>query len=143
MHTSQAQKDKPSAGHIVVPYVWALGESFKNICCKYGVQTYFKGVLQSNNFLSDQRTKTPRKGKVMSFTVAEVDYNEEYIGETSRTLEERYKEHLNKPSPIHVQSLQTGHSATSDNFNIIGREDQGLTRLLKEYIHQGQQSHPQ
>ena len=31
--------------------------------------------------------------------------------------------------------LQTGHSSTPDNFNILGREDQGLTRTIKEAIH--------
>ena len=61
-----------------------------------------------------------------------MDCDEEYIGKASRTLGERYKEHLKDASPIHVHSLQTGHSATADNFNIIGREDQGLIRLIKE-----------
>ena len=40
-----------------------------------------------------------------------------------------------EPSPIHVHNLQTGHSTTTDNFSIIGREDQGLTRLIKESIY--------
>ena len=61
--------------------------------------------------------------------------NEEYIGETSRILGERYKEHLKKPSPIHVHSLQTGHNTIPDNFNIIGREDHGLARTIKESIY--------
>ena len=61
--------------------------------------------------------------------------NEEYIGEASRTLGERYKEHLKEPSPIHVHSTQTGHNATPDNFNIIGREGHGLARTIKESIY--------
>ena len=32
-------------------------------------------------------------------------------------------------------SLQTGHNATSDNFNIIGWERQGLARTIKESIY--------
>ena len=57
--------------------------------------------------------------------------DEEYIGETSRALGERYKEHLKDPSSIHVHSTQTGHNTTPDNFSIIGREDHGLARTLK------------
>ena len=57
------------------------------------------------------------------------------MGETSRTLDERYRKHLKEPSPIHAHSLQTGHNSTPDNFNIIGREDQGLARTIKEAIY--------
>ena len=91
----------------------------------------------------DQDPKDRKSNVIYSYQCAEVDCNEKYIGETSRTLGERYKEHLKEPSPIHTHSLCTGHSVATDNFNIIGREDQGLTRLIKVYIHQGQQSHPQ
>ena len=36
-------QDRPSNGHIVIPYIQGLGESIKKICNKYGVQTHFKG----------------------------------------------------------------------------------------------------
>ena len=38
------------------------------------------------------------------------------------------------PSPIHEHIQQTGHNTTNNNFNIIGREDQGLPRTIKESI---------
>ena len=65
----------------------------------------------------------------------ELGCNEEYIGEPCRALGDRYREHLKEPSPIHTHSLQSGHSSTPDNFNILGREDQGLTRNTKEAIY--------
>ena len=34
---------------------------------------------------------------------------------------------------MHIQ--QTGHNPTTNNFNIIGREDQGLARTIKEAIY--------
>ena len=58
-----------------------------------------------------------------------------YIGQTSRSLRERHKEHLKRPSPIHEHIQYTGHNATSDNFNIIGREDRELARTIKEAIY--------
>ena len=48
--------------------------------------------------------------------------DDEYIGKTSRTFGERYKEHLKAPSPIHHHSNQTGHPISHNNFQIIGRE---------------------
>ena len=64
-----------------------------------------------------------------------IDCGEEYIGETSRTLGECYREHLKEPSPIHAQSLHSGHQLNPDQFNILGREDQDLSRLIKESIY--------
>ena len=57
------------------------------------------------------------------------------MGETSRTLGERYKKHLKQPSPIYAHIQQTGHIPTTNNFNIIGREDQGFARTIKEAIY--------
>ena len=48
---------------------------------------------------------------------------------------ERFKEHLRESSPIQVHSQSTGHQLSQDNFNIIGREGQDLTRLIKESIY--------
>ena len=59
----------------------------------------------------------------------------EYIGQSARNFEERFKEHLKSPSPIHDHINISGHSVTIDNFSILGREDQNLTRLIKEALY--------
>ena len=61
-----------------------------------------------------------------------MECDEEYIGETSRTFGERYKEHLKAPSPIYGHSNTTGHTTPLQNFSIVGREDQNLYRLINE-----------
>ena len=61
--------------------------------------------------------------------------DDEYIGETSRTFGERYKEHLKPPSAIHHHSNQTGHTTNQNNFQIIGREGHNLARNIKESIY--------
>ena len=53
----------------------------------------------------------------------------------ARTLGERRKEHLKQPSPIHSHSQAAGHSIENNSFNIIGREDQGQARTIKESIY--------
>ena len=122
----------------MVPYVQGLGENLKKMCSRYGVQTYFKGSATIKQLLvrpKDQDSKDCRSNVIYSYQCGEVDCDEEYLGETYRTLGGRYKEHLKEPSPIHGHSLQTGHSTNTHNFNILGREDQGLTRLIKESIY--------
>ena len=83
----------------------------------------------------DQDSKEKKREVIYSYQCGEIEGDEEYIGETSRTLGGRYREHLNKPSPIHAHSLQTGHNCTQDNFNIIGMEDQGLPKTIKKSIY--------
>ena len=61
-----------------------------------------------------------------------MECDEEYIGETARTFGERLKEHLKAPSLIYDHSNITGHNANINNFSIVGREEQNLSRLMKE-----------
>ena len=61
--------------------------------------------------------------------------DEEYIGETSTTFGERYKDHLKEPSLTYERSNNSGNSTNLDNFTIIGREDYGLARTIKESIY--------
>ena len=123
---------------MVIPYTKGIAESFKNICGKYGIQAYFKGnttIKQALMKPKDQDHKDKKSWVIYSYQCRDIACDEEYIGETSRTLGERYKEHLKQPSPIHAHIQQTGHTSTTSNFNIIGREDQGLARTIKEAIY--------
>ena len=52
-----------------------------------------------------------KSGAIYWYQCWELACNDEYIGQTSRTYGERYKEHLKEPSAIHVHNTQTGHSA--------------------------------
>ena len=130
-------KEKHNKGHIVIPYTWGLEESIKKTCCKYDIQTHFKGNRTIKQILVKPTDKDPmgkKSGTIYYYQCGELTCNEECIGETSRTFGERFKEHLKEPLPIHVHSTQTGHNTTPENFNIIGREDHGLARTIKESI---------
>ena len=73
----------------------------------------------------DQDPKDKRSGVISSFQCEDIACGEEYIGKTSSTIGERWREHLKQPSPINAHIQQTGHMSTNNNINIIGREDQG------------------
>ena len=79
----------------------------------------------------DQDPKDKKSGVIYCYQCGAFNCGEEYIGESSRPLGELLKE----PSPIHAHSQHTGHQVNHDQFNIIGREDQGLSRLIKEAIY--------
>ena len=122
----------------MVPYTKGLSESLKYICGKYGIQVYFKGNITIKQTLmkpKDQDPKDNKSGLIYSYKCKDITCGEEYIGETARILGDRCKEYLKGPSPIQALIQCTGHSATEDNFNIIGREDRDLARTIKEAIY--------
>ena len=127
-----------SKGHIVIPYTQGLCESIKKICGRYGIQTHFKGGRTIKNLLVSPKDKDPvvnQSGAIYWYQWGDLGCDDEYIGETSRTFGERYKEHLKAPSAIHHHSIQTGHTTNQNNFQIIGREGQNLARNIKESIY--------
>ena len=132
-----ATKEVKTKGHIVIPYTQGLCERVKKICGRYGIQTYFKGSNTIRNLLVSPRDKDPmvsKSGAIYWSQCIDLSCNDEYIGETSRTFGERYKEHLKDPLPIHQHSNHTGHPTSDNNFQIIGREGHSLARNIKESI---------
>ena len=76
----------------------------------------------------------PYIGAIYWFQYGDLTCDDKYLGETSRTFGERFKEHLKDPSPIHHHSNNTDHPTSQNNFQIIGREEHGLARNIKESI---------
>ena len=133
-----ANQEVQSKGHIVIPYTQGLCESIKRICGRYGIQTHFKGGRTIKNLLVSPKDKDPivnQSGAIYRYQCGDLDCDDEYIGETSRTFGERYKEHLKAPSAIHHHSIQTGHPTNQNNFQIVGREGHNLARNIKESIY--------
>ena len=80
----------------------------------------------------DQDHITKKSSIIYRYKSDRLKCNEEYIGETARTFGERFKEHLKALSSIFDHSNITGHSTTLNHFTIVGREEQNLSRLIKE-----------
>ena len=124
--------------HIVIPYYQGISESMKKTCNEYGVQVYFKGGNTIKNLLmapKDQDTIQKKSGVIYRYQCDRVECDEEYIGKSSRTFGERFKEHPKACSPIYDHSNITGHNVTMENFSIVAREDQNLCRWIKETVY--------
>ena len=125
-------------GHIVIPNIQGLCKSIRKICSRFGIQTHFKGNSTINNLLVSPKDKNPmanKSGVIYWFQCGDLTCDGEYIEETSRTFGERFKEHMKEPLPIHNHVSSTGHPTTQDSFQIIGREDHGIARTIKESIY--------
>ena len=102
------------------------------------MQVYFKGGTTIKNLLmapKDQDPMPKRSGVIYRYKCDRVGCNDEYIGESSRIFGERFKEHLNAPSPIFHHYKTTGHQVSIENFSIVGREEQNLMRAIKEALY--------
>ena len=121
-----------TVGQVVIPYTKGIAESIKQIYGKYGIQVNFKGNTTIKQVL--MKPKDNKSGIIYSYKCEHPDCDEEYIGETASTLRERRKEHLKQPSLLHGHLQQTGDTITDNSFIIIGREDQGQARIIKESI---------
>ena len=124
--------------HITVPYQRGLSESFKRTCNNHGVQVHFKGGKTIKNLLMAPKDQDPiknRSGVIYRFKCNRVECDDEYIGESSRTFGERFKEHLKAPSPVFDHFNTTGHQVSLENFSIVGREEQNLMRAIKQALY--------
>ena len=83
----------------------------------------------------DQDPMQKRSEVIYRYKCDRVECDKEYIGESSRTFGERFKEHLKAPSPIFDHYNMTGHNVSIENLSIVGREEQTLMRTIKEALY--------
>ena len=57
------------------------------------------------------------------------------MGQPAMTLGKELQEHFRAPSPIHDHTNPTGHHASVDNFSIVGRESNNITRTIKDVMY--------
>ena len=110
----------------------------KHVCNKHGVQVHYIGRNTIKSLLMAFKDKdhiTKKSSIIYRFKCSRVECDDEYIGESSRTFGERFREHLMAPSQIYDYYSITGHSTTIENFSFVGRKDQNLMRAIKEAVY--------
>ena len=102
-----------------------------------GLKYILKEAIPSktSSWLQRIKIQSLKSGFIYRYKCDRVDCDDEYIGESARNFEERLKEHLKAPAPIHDHLNISGHTVTIDNFSILGREDQNLMRTIKEALY--------
>ena len=76
-----------------------------------------------------------KSGGIYRYQCDRVECDEGYIGESSRTFGERFREHLKATSPIFDHFNIAGHNVTINNFTIVWRENQNHMRTIKEALY--------
>ena len=92
-------------------------------------------VFKHGFLRSEEDPLMKKSGVIYRYKCDRVECYDEYIGESSRTFGERFKEHQKAPSPIFDHHNTTGHNISIENFEMVGREDQNLMRTIKEALY--------
>ena len=111
------------------------GEKFKKLCKNKGIQVHFKGTNMPRTLLGNPKDQDPRHsqtGIIYHYKCPQINCPSAYIGESGKSLGERFKEHFKAPSPIHLHSTTTGHPMDPEQFNIVHKEVKNHSRTIKE-----------
>ena len=125
---------------ISAPYFPGLSESFKQLFKYSPVQVCFKGQNTIKSLLMHPKDKIDpslKKDVVYQWSCSKTNCKSSYIGETSRSLSERVKEHSKeRNSAIYQHCTTTGHPLpTLDHFKVIDQEKSQIACEAKEAIH--------
>ena len=129
------QNQKP---YMVVLCYKGLSESLKKIYGKHGVQVYFKGGNTIKSLLVAPKDQDPilkKSGVIYRYKCGRVDCDEEYIGESSRTFGERFREHQRHPSQSMTIATPLVIKSTLTILALLGGKTRtSVEQLKKHYI---------
>ena len=134
---SNSRRDTPGNQariSVGLPYVRGTSEKLANIFKQHGVGTYHKPFNTLRSMLVHPKDKTPDLKKCgVIYHIHCPRCPKDYVGETSRTLETRMKEHRRSTSPRTAVG-EHEHPVSEDDVKVIGREDHTLRRKIRESI---------
>ncbi|KAI8493248.1 hypothetical protein Bbelb_292520 [Branchiostoma belcheri] len=147
--SKKTQKCKPltnkNKANITIPYVQGVSEKLRRIFQNFNIATNFKPHSTLRQRLVHPKDR-PHKGTkvnvIYRLKCEEPNCNNTYIGETSRPLKVKYKEHC-RPSANgyssaifhHLQHNQ-GHSFKLESTDILDRETRWWEQGVKEAIYE-------
>ena len=125
--------------YVSVPYFPGLSEAFKKIFKYTAVQVCFKGVNTLKSLLMHPKDKVPthQKKDVVYHWECQVDScSSSYIGETSRSLGKRVKEHSKSSTSAILKHCTDFHHPLPSikNFSIIDKDSSQITWETKQAI---------
>ena len=126
--------------YISVPYFLGLSESYKKIFKYTPIQVCFKGVNTLKSMLmhpKDKISNDQKKDLVYHWECKADGCNSSYIGEMSRALGERVKEHSKSTTFAILKHCKDFHHPlpSISDFNTIDKDPSQITREAKEAIH--------
>ncbi|CAH1242631.1 Hypp6913 [Branchiostoma lanceolatum] len=131
--------------NITIPYVQGVSEKLRRIFQNFNIATNFKPhstLRQKLVHPKDRPEKGIKANVIYKLKCEEPNCNNMYIGETSRPLKERYKEHCRKSANRYSSAIyhhlkhNQGHSFNFESTDILDREERWFERGIREAIYE-------
>ncbi|XP_076301439.1 uncharacterized protein LOC143219320 [Lasioglossum baleicum] len=132
---------------VVLPYVGNISNDIKRIFRKVGLHTIFKIPFYLKNWFPPIKDKLPLgKSYNVVYSIPCKGCNQVYIGQTSRLLETRIREHRRnifqnptQHSALTKHLIEFDHSFDFENTKIVDKENNLNNSILLETIHMTKQ----
>ena len=124
-----------------IPYIAGLSEQLGRVYKSHGVHMFHKPANTLRSKLVHPKDKTPMEGQcgTIYHITCSTDPNHTYVGESKRTVSQRFKEHTKLdaeiPTAVAEHTIATGHTVSIQNVKVLAREQQWLPRKVKEAIY--------
>jgi hypothetical protein len=134
----QTREHKVKRHPVCVPYVQGLSEHLQRIYKSYGVSSYHKPFNTLRSLLVHPKDKTLKQQQCgVVYHIKCGSCEAEYVGETARSLDIRYKEHTSRKSTnsaVKEHLETTGHNCSLVDVKILDKEANWYRRRIKEAI---------
>ena len=141
LHPPQTVSHNKRKFPVVIPYIKGVSEELRRLFKRYEVPMYFKPTNTLRQLLVRPKDKMKKErvvGPVYQISCEKCPAT--YIGETERSLKQRFLEHR-RPSSVtsevsrHVHLDHPDHSISMDDTKILEVEPKWFERGVKEAIH--------
>ena len=141
--TQETEKETPreKRAPVCIPYVKGVSEEMRRTFGKYGVNSYFKPYNTLRQQLVRPKDKTKKENKKgVVFHIKCEDCDSDYIGETKRSLKERFLEHNRRSCTTsevskHIYEQNPGHTTTLENTKVLDTDSGKFNRGIRESIY--------
>ena len=135
------QDDKKSR-IITIPYIVAMSEDIRRICRRFDIKVAFKSGQTLRSQLSRVKERLPTMMRSSVVYKIPCTCGKVYIGETTKRLETRVREHQNAcrsrefdKSAIAEHAWTDHHPILWDDISVLDRASRWRELLIKEALH--------
>jgi len=137
--SSSTQVNPKTVTYTTVPYISGFSEKLGKSLGKKGIKVYPKTSFTLQSTLMNPKDKDPKptqQSLVYGIECPDDQCSAHYIGETGRTLKERFYDHTTKEnSAVKAHSTQTGHplpSIEDSEVHVLAKEPNSFKRKIME-----------
>ena len=139
---SADEEESKLSATATIPYIQGLSENIKRLLRGYNIITAFKSSWTHGSMLTKVKDPVPPEERTGVIYNISCICGNAYIGETSRSMSTRIKEHKAacrlgncERSAVTEHAWQDGHSIEWDNVEILDAATGFISRRTKEALH--------